>query len=165
MFRSLCHHEKKTVEHSLEVGSGCSCAHESRFNLSSGWGFTLVEVLVAVVILATGIVFVLRALDASVGALAEARDTMWATTLLREKTVLTTLAIRTESLKPPISRKGRFEGRYADFLWSEEVSLLPAPGPVVSCELITTVWRNGSNRPITAYTHVAIPERPPQGER
>jgi prepilin-type N-terminal cleavage/methylation domain-containing protein len=47
--------------------------------------FTLIEVLVTVVILSTGIVVVLEALQTSLGALGSARDSLRATLLVREK--------------------------------------------------------------------------------
>ena len=48
-------------------------------------GFTLIEVLVAVLILSTGIVFVLRAFDTAVGALAVSRDALDTHLFLKEK--------------------------------------------------------------------------------
>ena len=48
-------------------------------------GFTLIEVLVALVILSTGIVSVLRAFETALAASTRGRDSMVATALLRDK--------------------------------------------------------------------------------
>ena len=56
-----------------------------QFLRSCSAGFTLIEVLVTLVILSTGIVVVLQAFDVAVAALGEARDTLWANAIVREK--------------------------------------------------------------------------------
>ncbi|MGQ9660806.1 MAG: type IV pilus modification PilV family protein [Kiritimatiellia bacterium] len=121
-----------------------------------GAAFTLIEVLVAVVILSTGIVLVLRAFDASVVALSEARDTMRAAALLRERIVLTTLDVRSAADYVPPTRSGRFEDPYRDFHWNEEANTVAGSGPTVSYELVETVWRDGSDRRFTTRTYVTV---------
>ena len=57
-------------------------------------GFTLIEVLVALVILSTGIVLVLRAFETALAAVGQARDALVAGRLMREKILETGDALR-----------------------------------------------------------------------
>jgi type II secretion system protein I len=59
--------------------------HHTNIQQSRACGFTLIEVLVALVVLSTGIVAVLRALDTATVALGEARDSLQATLLMEKK--------------------------------------------------------------------------------
>lgn len=88
---------------------------------NSRTGFTLIEVLVALVILATGIVVVLRAFQTSAVALGEARDRMWATLLIGEKLSDIEAFVYDNPGLLPESSEGRFTGLYRDFLWRCEV--------------------------------------------
>lgn len=135
-------------------------------NPSGAAGFTLVEVLISLVILSTGIVLVLQALDTSVVALAESRDTLWASLLLRE-TLDDVDAFRARHGKAlPSASRGTFSGRYANFAWEREVrdAVGPGGGRLDSGDagelkdVIVTVWRTGSDRTYTAATRFHVPE-------
>lgn len=75
--------------------------------MGSRWAFTLVELLVAVAVLSLGLVAVLRALQTCVSALAQARDTLRATDVLRELLAQTEIELRTHPGDLPPSLRGR----------------------------------------------------------
>ena len=78
-------------------------------------GFTLVEVLVTLVVLSTGIVMVLQAFETSLVALADARSSLWGTFLARQKTADAELALLSGT-PPPAATGERFEaGPYRGF--------------------------------------------------
>jgi len=73
-------------------------------------GFTLIEVLVALVILSTGIVVVLRAFQTSLFALSEARDALRASMLMRDTLAETELAVIQEGASALRRLDGGFSG-------------------------------------------------------
>jgi len=77
-------------------------------------GFTLIEMLVCILILSIGLVLMLQAFQASAMALAESRDAIRASTLLREN-----LAGEVDHTGQGRS-EGRFDSPYAAYRWSIE---------------------------------------------
>lgn len=128
-------------------------------------GFTLIEVLITLVILSTGIILVLRAFEISLFALGESRDSLWANMLIREKmTDVQTSALENEGVAP-MSSTGGFYGRYRDFRWDLQISriqVLPdSPGggedePGSLNRVIITVWRKGSGRRYSIATYLRL---------
>ena len=126
-------------------------------------GFTLIEVLVTTIILATGIVLVLQAFDLGAVALGAARDRLWSGLLLQQKMAETRVALADgDEGSVAAVASGRFADRYRDFRWERRCHAETSEaegGP--SCRLwdITmTVWRDGSSRRTTAATYAAIME-------
>lgn len=126
----------------------------------------MVEVLITLVILSTGIVMLLRALQTSVTGLDRARDTLFASLLCREKLVDIEADIRTGH-RPPASSDGEFEGIYAAFRWSvaatQEESVKPDsekktggddPPPVTLYKVSIETWREGREYKQQAETYL-----------
>lgn len=103
-------------------------------------GFTLIEVLIALVVLSTGIVIVLQAFQTSVSALGEARDAMRAAHLLQGKLQeLGTMSPR----QPALSGTGSFPEPFDMFLW--QVTPAPAAARAEGLEQIRLeVWHANS---------------------
>jgi general secretion pathway protein I len=95
------------------------CADDHGPLRRAGNGFTLIEVLIALVILSTGLVLVLRAFQTSVVALGEARDSLWASLLIADKMTELREDVRTGGTLA--SDRGQFGGRYAVFHWESTV--------------------------------------------
>ena len=111
--------------------------------------FTLVEVLVALVVLSIGIVVALSAFQGLLVALAEARDTLRADLLIKEKFAETETSLREQPGATPVAARGRFPGtQQADFLWEMSVGEMSGPwsehreSKVYRFTL--SVWREGS---------------------
>ena len=124
------------------------------------------EVLVTLVILSTGIVMLLRALQTSVTGLERARDALFASLLCREKLVDIEADVRTGN-RPPASSNGDFEGIYAAFRWSmaatQEESVKPEsekktggddPPPVTLYKISIEAWREGREDTQQATTYL-----------
>lgn len=113
-------------------------------------GFTLVEVLVAVVIFAVGIVAVSRAYVTSVGALGIGRESAQALCLLKQKmSELEFSAIEDDGLATGVS-SGVFDGDDAAYEWIYEVK---SAGSKLN-ELGLEVRKTGSQRRFTLATYV-----------
>jgi len=78
--------------------------------------FTLIEVLVTLVILSTGIVVVLHAFESSVTALGEARDVLNGTALARQKRVEIASELAAGG-SMPTGASGVFEAPFEDYAW------------------------------------------------
>jgi prepilin-type N-terminal cleavage/methylation domain-containing protein len=84
-------------------------------------GFTLIEVLVAVVILSTGIVLVLQAFNTQLVALGASREILYSHMLAREKLAeLENEAIVEGKIERGTSN-GRFSGEHENYLWQLNV--------------------------------------------
>ncbi|MFA5148256.1 MAG: prepilin-type N-terminal cleavage/methylation domain-containing protein [Candidatus Omnitrophota bacterium] len=113
-------------------------------------GFTLIEVLVAVVIFAVGIVAVSRAYMTSVGALGIGRDSVQALCLLKQKmSELEFSALEADGLATGVS-SGTFDADNAAYEWASEVS----PAAYKLNELGLDVRKTGSQRHYTLATYV-----------
>lgn len=128
--------------------------------------FTLIEVLVSIVILSTGLVMVLRAFETAVVALQESRDSLWASILIREKMDEFDLELASRRGKSPSSASGFFSGRYDGFQWERDVETASdvdqATGTTATdqgelSDVAVTVWRKGSSRKYAARTYVYTP--------
>lgn len=98
-------------------------------------GFTLLEVLVTLVILSTGIVLVLRAFDHAMVALDNARDVMRMSFLAEQH-----LAAIDVAQRPLEAGYGTCEEPYAGYRWELAVNPVPgADGPLLE-------WRLGVRR-------------------
>lgn len=86
--------------------------------------FTLIEILITIVILSTGIVVILHAFETSMMALTKARDVLACTVLCRDKLseIKSDIAV---GKSPEATSNGSFDGMYEDYRWNTESSLLP----------------------------------------
>lgn len=125
-------------------------------------GFTLVELLVSLVILSTGIVVVLEAFQTSLVALAESRDALLSDILTREQLTLVELDLLESPGAAPTSSRGSFDGRYSDFNWSVMATKSSFPhsdddeGMIYFVEV--AVWREGSKPFRSIRTAVRVRE-------
>ena len=86
--------------------------------------FTLIEVLITIVILSTGIVGILYSFDASMNALSDTRGTLFCTVLCRDKlTDIESDIVLGQA--PEVSSFGLFDGIYKDYQWSADTRLVP----------------------------------------
>jgi len=120
--------------------------------------FTLIEVLVSMVILATGIVLILRAFETSVIALGEARDALRATSLLEAKLAEIRADTATSGGRT-LSSRGSFDAPYSDYSWTVEsqstgITRADRRGTNALEEVSVAVRRNGSKATYTAATYV-----------
>lgn len=95
-----------------------------RYTLNAKKGLTLIEVLLAVSILAMGITGVLRGYASSIATLEVAQYNIDAVNLLKEKMADVEIMIREKEEISPASAQGVFEDPFQDFLW--EWSIKPA---------------------------------------
>jgi len=114
------------------------------------YGFTLIEVLAAIVVLSFGVVVVLRALETSLSAMGSSRDTMWGNILVREILAGTELDMRSGMEISSYSSGQAQIGPYRDFMWEREmepasVFVLESEETKVSLYKVDVgVWRAGS---------------------
>lgn len=137
-------------------------------------GFTLIEVLIAVVILATGMVAVLEGLHASLNVLSGAVDKTRCAMLLRDKIESVRTAVEQGDDPGMLGSGGAFETPYANYRWALETTpaaLSFSGGGDGSSgdlyELEATVWRAGRERTYSISTLIYQPvqddERVPEG--
>jgi type II secretion system protein I len=119
-------------------------------SITGNKGFTLIEVLVAVVIFAVGIVAVSRAYVVSADALGIGRESAQALCLLKQKmSELEFSSIENDGLATGVS-SGVFEGDDAAYEWNYEVK---TAGSKLN-ELAVDVRKTGSRRHFTLATYV-----------
>ena len=136
-----------------------------RFKRSRG-GFTLIEVLISVVILATSMVAVLQALHTAIGALDAAVDKTRAAVLVRSKfDVVQQAALASEDISALIS-SGEFDEPYSIYRWDMRVNPVRSSFGVGAVaedesgrlyEVDVMVWRVGSGRENLASTLIYVP--------
>jgi type II secretion system protein I len=123
--------------------------------------FTLIEVLVTLVILSTGIVLVLRAFETSLSALGEARDCLVESVLIRQKMSDLSVAARDPQTSELRSDRGVFSGRYDGYEWDlqvekEDVAVAGVPADGKSSNTLNrvslAVWRSGSTKKNSVVT-------------
>lgn len=127
-------------------------------------GFTLIEVLITLVILSTGIVIVLEAFQTSLVALNAAREHLRATSLLEQKTSEIGLEVlagtRGGGRMSEIIEQEPFRG----FRCDSSVSRVDGQGAGVSeagiglYEIRATISKAGSSAEVTGVTRIARPE-------
>lgn len=114
-------------------------------------GVTLVEVLLAVVILSIGIAGVLRAYATSIGALEINRDTVNTIELLKEKMADVEQDMIEQGGISAGSSSGQFEGEFENYNWAWEAKTIAREG---LCELALSVFRSdGSARQFSVVTY------------
>jgi prepilin-type N-terminal cleavage/methylation domain-containing protein len=119
--------------------------------------FTLIEILVTLVILSTGIVMVLSAFDSAVRALGESRDALWAVLILREDMS----AAEGGALpggRSPLNPEFETDAEQRDVTPPECVA-----GTNLWREVRITVRRVGTPRGVTAATVLRAPPEAPSG--
>lgn len=122
-------------------------------------GFTLVEVLVAVVILAVSIVAVLSAFNHSLYAFGESRNVLKANMLIMDKMSEMDLLAAREGEIAAEESNGSFSDENRDFQWECRVTRVSEPAgigsdPVTLNQVDLTVWREGSQRRYSACTFI-----------
>lgn len=86
--------------------------------------FTLIEILITIVILSTGIVAVLHAFETSMVGLSKARDVLFSTVLCRDKLTDIEADLLSGEKLDGVS-DGVFDGTYQDYRWGVESILVP----------------------------------------
>ncbi|OGV64865.1 MAG: hypothetical protein A2498_14180 [Lentisphaerae bacterium RIFOXYC12_FULL_60_16] len=125
-------------------------------------GFTLVEVLVALVVLSTGIVLVLRAYETSLSALRVSRQSLWAAVLVRN--ILSETQTALAAGEPVGSRDGgrSVAGPVEDFQWERLVEpVRRAPGDGGTNTLVqveVSAWRGDPDSRYTITTYMVRTE-------
>ena len=126
-------------------------------------GFTLIEVLITLVILSTGIVSVLKAFGTAASVLGESRDSLWTSLLTSEKIEEAVMAAEDSTGGAALlPASGQVPAAGMVFRWTRqvrEVERLPPdakagrPDPVVLNEVTVTLWRDGTTqeRSVTTY--------------
>ncbi len=122
-------------------------------------GFTLIEVLVAIVILAVGITAVLQAFHTALVALADSRDVVRADIIIREKMAEVKSFTLEGNEAGMHSLEGRFYGFHDEF--EGQLSIKPVPGEIVArgskgtlYEVSVTVARKKSSKSHSAITYM-----------
>jgi len=128
--------------------------------LSPHKGVTLVEVLLAVVILSIGIAGVLRAYAASIGALEISRDTVNTIELLKEKMADVEQDMIEQGGISAGSARGQFAEEFKDYNWTWEARTSAREG---LCELAMSIFRgeNGT-RQFSVVTYAPNKDYEPQ---
>ncbi len=133
----------------------------------SSRGFTLIEVLIAVVILATGVVVVLQGMHTALAALDGAVDKSRSAALLRSK-IVEAQAAALDGMDPSSLRSGgNFPEPYEAYRWrlnTGQGGLLGGAKTLSDAgelhEVGITVWRDGAERSYEASTLVYVPPAP-----
>jgi type II secretion system protein I len=127
-------------------------------------GFTLIEVLVSLVIVSVGLVMILRAFETALRAVGRSRDTLLASSLIREQ-----LAEVEAELRETGAWNGgdeRFsEGRYRGFRRRTQVdgageNAVSGVSSGSLFEVRVTVWKEAYAVEQTASTYVFVPPKP-----
>ena len=113
-------------------------------------GVTLIEVLLAVVILSVGIVGVLRAYATSIGALEISRDTVNTIELLKGKMADLEQGMIEQGGISAGSASGQFTGEFKDYNWAWEATTSAQNG---LCELALSVARTDGTRQFSLVTY------------
>ncbi|MCK5849376.1 MAG: prepilin-type N-terminal cleavage/methylation domain-containing protein [Kiritimatiellae bacterium] len=124
-------------------------------------GFTLIEVLVAIVILSVCVVGILHAFDSSLSALGVSRNCLWSGMLINEKISEFEGYAREHDEAGMVSGRGAFTGSYSDFRWKSDVSDVSVEtdidNPPYDLKMLTvTVWRDGTKDEYSAVTYLRL---------
>jgi type II secretion system protein I len=128
---------------------------------SGSAGFTLPEILIAVAILAIGIVAVLEAFNGSLSALSASRDAIKANLLIMDKMAETELSAISQGMLDTGASNGSFEGENASYRWECSVEGLSARSAAVSDastlnRIDLAVWREGYSRRYSVSTYLMV---------
>lgn len=130
-------------------------------------GFTLIEVLVSVVVLSTGIIFVLHAFETATVALSDMRDVIWASNVAQAEID----KMRVRGAAGTDIGSGYWSGRtstyYADFIWERNIASAQPEGGNADADLrhvILGVRRDGANRLYKYETYIRIAKPTASGE-
>lgn len=118
-------------------------------NRNRGGAFTLVEILVAVAILAVGIVSIMGVFNAYVSALCDSGDRMRSAMLMKERISMMELE------GPRCVSAGRFPGTDAGFSWRTEIHPAGRPSGAAVNEIVVSVWRDGKEHAAYSLTTYA----------
>lgn len=138
---------------------GALCAP---LRLGGQWGFTLLEVTIALAIVGTALVVLLTSIFNSIQIYRVAESTSTAGVLAQEK--FTELLYGKETLHDGKSRSGRFE-KHPGYTWSYRASKVEIPGvieeiPNVLRVVLTVEWEQGRRRQVKVGTFVTLRQRP-----
>jgi len=112
-------------------------------------GFTLLEVMVAVVIMATVLVTMIGLNNRSMRDVLLAEHITTATLLARSKMVDTLSLIASRKLQPPVEEEGDFSNdeNLKEYNWKRTISKLPLPnGSYITEVRIATLWTEGTRQ-------------------
>lgn len=130
---------------------------DKRYSLFAQNGLTLVEVLLAVAIMAIGIISVLRGYANALATLEAGQFTIDATNLTKNKMAEIELALMEEEELPTAGEAGNFEDPFDDFMWKWTIEPLETDG---LHRLALTVSHQNNPRTMELLTYVADKERP-----
>jgi len=115
-------------------------------------GFTLIEVLITLVILSTGIIVVLRAFETSLSALGESRDSLRATMLIKERMIeVESAACRDGDIRQD---NGSFDGAFSDYEYEMDAVPCERVGSNILHKVKVSVWRKDFGRTSSVSTYV-----------
>jgi general secretion pathway protein I len=112
-------------------------------------GFTLLEVMVAVVIMATVLVTLIGLKNRSMRDVLLAEHITTATLLARSKMVDTLPLIASKKLQPPVEEEGNpsNDENLKEYTWKRTISKLPLPnGSYITEVRIATLWAEGTRQ-------------------
>ncbi|HUL01302.1 MAG TPA: prepilin-type N-terminal cleavage/methylation domain-containing protein [Nitrospirota bacterium] len=112
-------------------------------------GFTLLEVMVAVVIMGTVLVTLIGLKNGSMQDVLFAEHMTTATMLARNKMVDTLSLMSSKKLQPPLEEEGDFtdDDSLKDFTWKRTVSKIPLPtGNSITEIRVATLWKEGTRQ-------------------
>jgi general secretion pathway protein I len=112
-------------------------------------GFTLLEVMIAVAIMATVLVTLIGLKNRGMQDVLLAEHITTATLLARTKMVDTLPLIAAKTLQPPVEDEGDFsdDENLKDYTWKRTVSNLPLPNGSFIMEVrVTTLWMDGARQ-------------------
>ena len=110
-------------------------------------GFTLLEVMISLAIMAGVILTVLSSVNYHLGIIAAERDSTALTLLARYR-----MAEMTELEKTPAKGEGTFTPEHPELSWKADI--LPADLPGLQ-KLVIKVWRGGDGREVTLVKYFA----------
>lgn len=121
--------------------------------------FTLIEVLVALVLLSTVIISIITGFQSAITALGEARDCIWANRIISEKMDEMRISALTGKVPDLGIRAGTYPVYYGDFRWETRIdNSVPGSqsGPAFSfCSVTITAWRENSSRKYSITTYIS----------
>jgi len=127
-------------------------------------GFTLIEILISVTILAIGIVAVLQAFNGSLSALSASRDAIKANMLAMNKMADLELSAISQGTLDSGSSSGAFEGEDDHYRWEcgvENISAGITEGDALNTlnRIDLAVWREGYLRRYAVSTYLLVSKK------